>query len=204
MGPGGNRFCWGGAMAIRRADFERWDIPAWWRGAVSDDYRMSEAAKAAGARIAFAPEAMVAATDHTGGVEFLGWIRRQMTITRFYAPDLWRLALFAHVVYCGGMIAGVWLAAHGSILAAAILATQVAAGYYKGWNRIRAARLVMPDYGEWFRRNGWLHILLVPAGTWLWLYSAVAAGLSPSIEWRGRRYRLRKIPLPDGPGSVTP
>jgi ceramide glucosyltransferase len=196
MGPGANSFCWGGATAIRRDVFERLNIPAWWHGAVSDDYRLSEAVKAAGLRIAFAPAALVASTDHTTAGEFLPWSVRQMRITRFYAPGLWKLALFAHVVYCTAMAGSVWLAWQGSLLAALALTVQLGAGWYKGANRVRLARQAMPQYARWFARYGWLHIALVPVGTWLWLYSCLASAGSSKIRWRGREYTLRQMSRP--------
>ncbi len=191
MGPGRNRFCWGGAMAIRRETFFALDVPAWWRGAVSDDYRLSQAVDSAGLRIAFAPGALVASTDSTSMPEFLSWIRRQMMITRFYAPHLWRLAVFAHAVYCAAMLAAFKIATVASIAA---LALQLAAGMYKGWNRIRCARLVLHEYPILFQTFGVLHVLLVPAGAWLWLYSSLAAAFGNVIEWRGYRLRLRRLP----------
>ncbi|MFN7937613.1 MAG: glycosyltransferase [Bryobacteraceae bacterium] len=190
MGPGRNNFCWGGAMAIRRETFLSLNVPAWWQGAISDDYRLSEAVKAAGLRIAFAPAAMVASTDSTTLPEFLAWSRRQLMITRFYAPNLWKLSVFAHAVYCGAMLAALKIATVASIAA---LAIQLGVGMYKGWNRIRCARLVLQNYPILFQTFGVLHVLLVPVGTWLWLYSSVAAGFGNTIHWRGYRIVLRRL-----------
>jgi len=196
MGPGSNSFCWGGATAIRRETFEKLDIPAWWSGAVSDDYRLSEAVKSAGLRIAFVPQALVASTDHTIAAEFLPWSVRQMKITRFYAPRLWKLALFAHAVYCTAMFGSVWLLAHGSMLAGFALMVQLGVGWYKGANRVRLARMAMPEYDSWFAKHGALHTALVPVGTWLWLYSCVASAGSATIRWRGITYQLRRMGPP--------
>ena len=65
LGPGDNRFAWGGAMAIRREVFQSIKVPEVWKNAVSDDYALSAAVHAAGLRIAFAPGAMVVSPDHT-------------------------------------------------------------------------------------------------------------------------------------------
>lgn len=186
FGPGANNFTWGGAMAIRRDDFARLRIASYWRGTISDDYRLSQAVKDAGLRIVFAPAAMVASTDQTGGREFLHWITRQMTITRFYAPRLWKLALVAHVVYCAGMASSVWLASPVTLV------LQLAPGMWKAARRIRLARLCLPGHAGWFDRYGWLHVVLVPAGTWLWLYACVASAFARTIEWRGYRYHMRR------------
>ncbi len=188
FGPAPNNFAWGGAMALRRESFTRLRIAEYWKGTVSDDYRLAQAVKEAGKRIVFAPGAMVAATDQTGGREFLGWIARQMTITRFYAPGLWKLALAAHIVYCAGMAAAIWT---GSPV---ILSLQLAPGLWKAARRVRIARLCLPAYAGWFDRYGWLHVALVPVGTWLWLYSCIASGLTHTIHWRGYRYRMRRPP----------
>lgn len=190
LGPGGNRFAWGGATAIRRDTFDRLRVLDYWQETISDDYRLSEAVKDAGLLIVFAPAALVAATDHTSGRELLAWICRQMRITRFYAPNLWRIALVAHIVYCFAMAAALWLALNGSRIALGALALQIGIGMWKGARRVTLARMCLPDYAAWFARYGWLHVLLVPAGTWLWLYGCLAAAASDSIEWRGYRYKL--------------
>lgn len=196
MGPGANSFCWGGATAIRRETFDSLNIARWWHGAISDDYRLSEAVKAAGLRIAFAPQALTASIDHTTAAEFLPWSTRQMKITRFYAPNLWRLALFAHIVYCTAMAGSLWLLVNGAGWACIALATQLGIGWYKGANRVRLASLVMPEYENWFARYGVLHAALVPIGTWLWLYSCLSSAGSAKIRWRGHVYTLRCMAKP--------
>lgn len=201
MGPGNNNFCWGGAMAIRRETFFSLNVPAWWQGAISDDYRLSEAVKSAALRIAFAPAALVASTDGTSMREFLAWIRRQMMITRFYAPHLWKLSVFAHTVYCGAMLAALKIATVASITA---LAIQLGVGMYKGWNRIRCARFILHQYPILFQTFGTLHVLLVPIGTWLWLYASVAAGFGNIIHWRGYRLLLRRLPAASQPDAHQP
>jgi hypothetical protein len=116
-----------------------------------------------------------------------------MKITRFYAPKLWKLALFAHVVYCIAMAAALTLALQGSMLAALALAVQLGAGWYKGWNRVLLAQMAMPEHRRWFSRYGWLHAALVPVGTWLWLYSCLGSAGSATIRWRGYTYELRRL-----------
>ncbi|MCS7024285.1 MAG: glycosyltransferase family 2 protein [Bryobacteraceae bacterium] len=196
MGPGQNQFAWGGAMAIRVESFHSLQVPAWWKGAISDDYRLSQAVRAAGLRIAFAPGALVASVDSTSGREFLAWSRRQMMITRFYAPRLWAVALTAHAIYCGAMVAGAWLAANGSFAAAGLLAFNLGAGWWKAARRLALARLAMPEWRTWFDRYSKLHLALVPAGTWAWLWSALSAGFGHTIHWRGYRLTLRRLPSP--------
>jgi len=191
FGSGDARFAWGGAMAIRREAFHAFDVPAHWKGAVSDDYCLSEAVHKAGRRIAYAPAATVAATDHTTAREFLGWTRRQMMITRFYAPHLWWLGLVAHVVYCAGMAASAAMALSGSMPAVLALVVQMGAGMWKGRNRLQIARAALPSQNSWFRRYGWTHLWWTPLATWMWLISLLGSAWGNSIVWRGRRYRLK-------------
>ena len=100
--------------------------------------------------------------------------------------------LASHVVYCAGMAAGIAALAMGRWEGAAALALQLLPGMAKGWNRARLAREAMPEQRAWFQRHGWAHTLLVPLVTWLWLISLAASAFGRDIEWRGRRYRLRR------------
>jgi Glycosyltransferases, probably involved in cell wall biogenesis len=196
FGPGQNRFAWGGAMAICRETFYSLRVSDFWIGTISDDYRLTEAVKRAGLRIVYAPAALVASADHTSGGEFLAWIRRQMLITRFYAPGLWWLGLISHIFYCAAMGLSIGLAAQGSGLALLALFVQLGAGMIKGRNRVRLAERALPAQAAWFRNYGWIHIWWTPLATWVWLYSFVASAFGRTLYWRGRSYRLtaRKAP----------
>ena len=191
FGPGKNGFVWGGAMAIRRETFLAARVADYWRGAVSDDFRLAEAVLDAGLRIAFAPGAMVAARDHAGAGEFAEWIARQMKITRAYRPKLWWLGLVAHLIYCGAMVAAAYLAP-------VALAAQLALGAIKGRNRAAIASSCFPEDDAWFRRNGWVYAWSSPLVTWIWLYSFLASAFSRRIVWRGRAHVLRS---PGKPGA---
>lgn len=192
FGPGANRFAWGGAMAITREVFDSAGVREHWRGAISDDYRLSAAVRAARLEIAYAPGALVVSSDHTRAGEFLAWIRRQAAITRIHEPALWWKALAAHVIYCAAMTAAIVVAVQGSLWGEYALVAQWGLGMLKGANRTALARAALPDQAEWFRRHGWVLTWWVPLGTWLWLYALVASSWSNTIEWRGRRYRLKR------------
>ncbi|MDX2150709.1 MAG: glycosyltransferase family 2 protein [Bryobacteraceae bacterium] len=188
MGDGDNRFAWGGAMAITRDRFYETDVPAFWRGKISDDYRLSEAVHKAGLRIVFAPAATVAAMDNTTWPQCLSWIRRQMMITRACAPRLWCVGLVAHLFYCATMLSSLLLLPAPA--PAAVLAVQLGAGLLKGRNRLRLAQLALPERQTELRQQAPTHIWATPLTTWLWLWSFVASGFGSTIEWRGRRHRL--------------
>jgi cellulose synthase/poly-beta-1,6-N-acetylglucosamine synthase-like glycosyltransferase len=192
LGAGDNRFAWGGAMAIRKEVFFEARVPEFWQGALSDDYALSQAVHAARLSIAYAPGALTPCADHITGGRFFGWIYRQMAITRIYAPRLWWPGLIAHIFYCGGMAASVIASIRGNRLAEWALIAQLSPGMLKGLNRATLAKAALPEHEAWFKRHAWVHAIWVPLGTWVWLIALVSSAFARSIEWRGRRYALKR------------
>ena len=123
---------------------------------------------------------------------FFAWIRRQMALTRLYAPRLWWTGLIAHIFYCGGMAASVIASIRGNRLAEWALIAQLSPGMLKGLNRATLAKAALPEYEAWFKRHSWVHAIWVPLATWVWLIALVSSGLARTIEWRGRRYALKR------------
>ena len=192
LGPGDCAFAWGGAMAIRKETFFAARVNEHWKNTVSDDYALSAAIRAAGLTIAFAPGALTPCFERLPCVRFFGWIRRQMTITRVYNPRLWRLGLVAHVFYCAAMCASAVECVNGYFPAAVALGAQLVPGMLKGWNRAALAKRALPEYAPWFRRHAWTHAIFTPIATWVWLMALASSAAGNSIEWRGRRYHLRR------------
>ena len=192
MGPGDCRFAWGGALAIRKEVFFEARVPDFWQGALSDDYALSQAVHAAGLSIAYAPGALTPSREHITGGRFFGWIRRQLAITRIYAPRLWWPALIAHIFYCGGMAASIAASIRGNRLAEWALVAQLSPGMLKGLNRATLAKASLPEHEAWFKRHAWVHAIWAPLGTWVWLVALVSSAFARSIEWRGRRYPLKR------------
>ena len=190
LGPGDNPFAWGGAMAIRREAFKKTRVADYWRGAISDDYALAAAVKDAGLRVAYAPGALVAATDHTSRPELFEWIGRQLAITRVYRPALWRAGLAAHLLYCAAMLASLAVTIQGNLTGVYTLVAQLFLGMAKGANRLRLAKLCLPGWRDWFARHGWVHVWWTPLAAWVWLYGFIASAGTRAIVWRGRRYRL--------------
>jgi cellulose synthase/poly-beta-1,6-N-acetylglucosamine synthase-like glycosyltransferase len=191
LGPGDNRFAWGGAMAIRKETFYEARVPDRWDGAVSDDYALSQAVRELKLTIAYAPGALTPSFEHVSTRQFFGWTRRQMSITRAYSPELWWPGLIAHLFYCVAMAWSTALAVGGNRAAGAALGLQIVPGMWKGWGRAQAARRSLPEYEGWFRRWGWAHAALGPAATWAWLWALGSSAFVRRIEWRGRVYQLR-------------
>jgi GT2 family glycosyltransferase len=191
LGPGENRFAWGGSMAIRRDTFVETGVPERWERAVSDDFALSAAVRAAGLRIAFAPGALAPCFEGIGARGFFRWIRRQLMLTRVGDRRLWVSGLAAHIVYCAGMAATIAACVAGSRLAEWALLAQVSPGMLKGLNRATLARAALPEQEAWFRRHAWVHAIWVPLATWVWLIALVSSAFGNTIEWRGRRYKLK-------------
>jgi cellulose synthase/poly-beta-1,6-N-acetylglucosamine synthase-like glycosyltransferase len=190
LGPGDNPFAWGGAMAIRKEIFAQAAVSERWKNTISDDYTLTAAIHAAGLQIAYAPGALTPSAEHVTAAQFLEWSRRQMRITRAYAPRLWWMALVGHVIYCGGMAASIIAAVRGYRLAEWALIAQLSPGMLKGLNRATLARAALPQCEPWFQRHQWVHALWVPLATWMWLLALVSSAFGRTIEWRGYRYRL--------------
>lgn len=207
FGPDQNDFAWGGAMAIRRDVFYRCRVPEFWRGAVSDDYRLSEAVRRAGLSIRFAPGALVVSPGRATAREFWDWARRQLIITRVYCPRLWWYALVSHAIYCVATVACLVRAFSGGLLGEYALITLWGVGMAKGAHRAALAREALPAWESWFRRHSWVHAWWTPLATWVWMASLVGSAFSRTIEWRGRSYRLSRPgapgpPLTSGSGDV--
>lgn len=152
---------------------------------------LSAALHRAGLEIVYAPGALVASPDHTTARQFFGWARRQLTLTRVYAPRLWWMATLSSALNCAGMAAGLVLAFQGHLLGEYALLLLVFPGMLKGMHRAALARLALPEHAAWFKRYGWVHTWWAPLGTWAWLLACLASARSTTLEWRGRRYSVR-------------
>jgi ceramide glucosyltransferase len=192
MGPGDNHFAWGGAMALRRETFFEARVLEYWKDTISDDYALSAAIHAAGLTIAYAPAALVPSREPISARGLFAWMRRQMIITRVYNRRQWRVALGAHVLYCGAMAASLIAGCTGHYVGWGMLAAQLVTGMVKGACRAALARAALPEYADWFRRHGWVHTALVPLATWVWLGVLLSSAFGSNIEWRGYRYDLKR------------
>jgi hypothetical protein len=64
-------------------------------------------------------------------------------------------------------------------------------GLWKSFFRLRAVALVLEEHHGRLRRGVWAHLTLWPLTAALFLYNAMAAGLSRRIVWRGIGYELK-------------
>jgi hypothetical protein len=114
-----------------------------------------------------------------------------LTITRVYDPALWWAALAAHVIYVAGMAAAAVLIARHRPHALWTLAA-LAPGMIKAAARTHRAARALPEYSEWFRRWGWVHMATAPFVAWVWLGTLLTSASGNRIEWRGSQYQLTR------------
>jgi ceramide glucosyltransferase len=190
-------FCWGGSTAIRRSTFERLNIAERWRGSVSDDFMITRVLNEAKLPIHFTPNCLVPAVGDCDFHELFEFTTRQIKITRVYAPHLWKFvllggALFALTFFGGSLLVLVRAALGLSfIIPLVLLGVIFLLGAAKGFVRWQAVMIPLARYRSELRRDLVAQILLWPFASLLYLYNAIAAGLSRRIEWRGITYELK-------------
>ncbi len=188
LGDHSRNFCWGGGTAVRRETFTRLNVDRYWRGSVSDDYRLTTALREAGLSIRFVPTCLVPTHGDCEWGELFSWTTRQIIITRVYAPRLWQLGLASNGLYCAAVATLLW--ASSSPPALALLAAIGLVGMATGAARVAGASAAMPDHLDEIRRMRWAFILLAPLIPLLMFYNFTRAGFTRTIAWRGTRYRL--------------
>ena len=200
LGERKQNFAWGGAMAIRAADFRRLKVAErYWASTVSDDYALTRAVREARGWVRFEPACLVASRENSSLGDFIRWANRQIIITRVYAPHLWRTGLAVYLFYCGTCLWGLvllflpGLAAWERALIAAVLLSILLLGAAKGRIRSVVARELFPEEAETLRRYGPRYWQLAPLVPWVMLVNFLLAGFTHRIEWRGVEYELRPM-----------
>jgi ceramide glucosyltransferase len=196
LGGHSRNFCWGGGTAIRRRTFEDANVPGFWKGALSDDYALTNALQEAGRAICFVPECLTPTIYDANANGVIEFTNRQIRITRVYAPRMWALAALAHGFYCGTVLfaaaaivnevfTGV---AAFSLLLLALLIPLLAA--LKGALRAVAVSELLPEWRTEVQQWSWAWIALAPVVPFLYLWNMVGAAFSRQVRWRGIRYEL--------------
>ena len=190
-----SNFCWGGSMALRRETFEKLEIREKWRGALSDDYAVTRAMKAANLSIRFVPQALTASIEDYSLAQVVEFTTRQMKITRVYAPALWIASFIGSFLFSAVFWTGIVLLFFASgwhfwvtlLFPAAIFAL----GAAKALVRLTAVKLVLRDYEKQINQSFRWHLTLWTITPLLFFYNDFAALLSRRICWRGIEYELK-------------
>ncbi len=189
-------FCWGGSMAIRRDVFEKLDISRRLKGAVSDDFTVTNIMKKAGLPIFFVPQALTASIQDCSLTELFEFTTRQMKITRVYATNLWIASFLGSFLFNLVFVWGILILIFGAIntisfwVTLAVLTTISILSIGKARHRLSAVKMVLKKYEKELGSQFWVQTLfwvLTPA---LFLYNSFAAWFSRKIVWRGIKYQL--------------
>jgi ceramide glucosyltransferase len=190
-------FCWGGATAIRRETFERLQIAERWRGTLSDDFTVTRVVHDAEFPIKFVPHCLTPSFAGATLRELLEFTTRQLKITRVYAPNLWRSVLFGSAIFSltffGGVAFVMARLALGRTFATplVLLLLIFAIGAVKSHLRLHAVAMIIHDVRMKSFATTIAHVMLWPLASLLFLYNAIAAGISRHIKWRGISYELK-------------
>jgi hypothetical protein len=199
FGPNGAPFAWGGAMALRRETLDELAVRERWRGALSDDYAVSRAAREHGRGIRFEPRCLSFSHEPCTLGELLEWSRRQLAITRVYHPVLWRLGFVSelgnNLALWGGLAVLAASAAGGgpagpAAALAGILGATYALRCAKARARLRVVTELFPAHQAALERHRLAYTFLGPITSLIMLSGLVRTAFSTVIEWRGMKYRM--------------
>lgn len=191
-------YAWGGAMAIRKHDFERLNVQGSWQRAATDDMSMTMLVKDAGMSVRFVPQCLVASDGDSDVAEIFDWTNRQLILTKVYYPKLWQKAILRAVVMAIWLIT-ILIASLGGLISQNpdwILATFIGLTILpiELWFLIRAQKLwqrVIPDRKQYINDSLASFCLVLPLAhlvlPWMTLFSV----LTNRIQWRGIIYDLR-------------
>ena len=192
-----SNFCWGGSTAIRRRTFEQSKVLEHWRGALSDDFAMTRALRAADLPIKFVPLCLTPSYESCSFSELLEFTTRQLKITRVYAPHLWQAVFFGAVIFVLTFFGGIALVATRAAFGFSFMTPLVlilimfAMGAAKSHLRVRVIAAVIGDKRATSKGSTFAHVTLWPLASALYLYNAMAALVSRRIKWRGIDYELK-------------
>jgi ceramide glucosyltransferase len=182
---------------MRLSVFDEAKVKDHWAGAVSDDWGITSALRAAGRPIQFLPECLVPTIHDTNAKDLLNFTNRQITITRVYAPKVWAAGAFSHFLYCATIILGLsqiiqlisigqlWLSTALVLILIMLLAA------VKATVRWIAVTDLLTAYKQKLQSFAWAWTLLAPIVPFLYAVNFTVSAFSRRIKWRGIRYDLK-------------
>ncbi len=188
---------WGGSMAIRVDVFRQVGLDKIWPKALSDDLSLTCAVKKAGMKVAFVPACLVASYESTTWAELLEFGRRQLLITRVYAPGTWLFGLFSSLYSVSGLWGGVVVALCAALTRQKHLALFAAVPAVFFVRQIGQAALREKMIARLLRTEMAQMKAAMAAdifGSWIWsvllLLLIISSAFGRTICWRGIRYKL--------------
>ncbi len=191
LGDHDHNFAWGGSMAIRAETFRRAGVEQAWQRALSDDYALTHAVRRAGYRVEFVPRCLVASAGEISLGETLRWTSRQISITRVYWRNLWRIGGGTQILHCVFLLAGAAATLAGDVTAAVLLGAVLLAGCTSGGVRARAIFLLGRPWRERLQGHRWVYVWMTPLVGFVTAYGFIRSAFSSRIHWRGKTYEMR-------------
>lgn len=182
---------WGGSTAISAAALDRLPIDRVWQGAMSDCLSLTRAAHEARMPPWTPRRVLVPSPVRHGWTSLFAFARRQLLLTRIYAPVAWGCLGIALVVPVVAAAVLAVAAAQGSLLAIATLATGLALQQWRATMRAEVAERVLPAADAAAVRRALAgDRLLLPVAHLLQLAIFLASAVGRQVRWRGRRYAI--------------
>jgi len=182
---------WGGSTAITAEALERVKIRRVWGGAMSDCLSLTRAAHAAGLPPWTPRRVLVPSPARHGWGSLFAFGRRQLLLTRIYAPFAWSCLGIGLIVPVLAVLLLLPAALGGSLGALGVLAVAVALQQWRASMRAEVARRVLPpaEAASVTRALPGDRLLLAPAHL-VQLAVFLASALGREVRWRGRAYAI--------------
>lgn len=189
-------FLWGGTWAIRRENLDRLDLPALWRGTLSEDLAVTAAVKRSGLRVRFVPRAVAPTFEDCDRRECREWTDRQTAMVAVWGRHIRNFAALTYGVFDGAVLLGLvcialaGLAGAAFLIPAVLLLSDIPVAVVNGVLRRRAVFQGSPGLASSWRVSPatWaLANLIVP---WWIAGNLLRTRHVKRIEWRGKAYVL--------------
>ena len=209
LGDHGRNFAWGGSMAIRRSTFAGANVLRYWSQSISDDYSMTQAMRDARLKIHYEPRCLIGSFGKCSWQDLLEWSTRQIIITRFYSPKLWRVAFFSQWSFLLvwwiavlNTLASLFqmvnskaifesLASHNLLRYGCLTGLIFLLGVTRGWYRLKTIQQIFPDQRQEIRQFWWGYTVLFPLVSTLTAFNLLVSAFTTGLEWRGIRYEFQ-------------
>lgn len=189
-------FAWGGANAIRADTLDAIGPASRWRGTLSEDLAVTDAAKAMGRKVAFVASAMAPTFEDCSWSELIAWSTRQTAMVAVWGRHIGRYAAITAAVYNGITALGVIALCLGLLVdpillvPAGMFLLNLPASVAKNAHRSASVFLANAELRSTWRVPALrfaVASLIVP---WLIAYNLARAARLREVEWRGRTYRV--------------
>lgn len=190
-------FAWGGSCAVRRDHLGALHLEDRWRGVLSDDLVLTEAVRASGLKIAYAPAALVPTHEDSTRATALEWCLRQIMMATLYLPIVRSYAAAAFAAFIGSILLGIasvgiaFVAGPGFLLPAFLFLVPLPSAIAKSAIRRRALFSASPTLRDAWKVPMWRASLASLAVPWVMAWGLLRTRRPTTVRWRGRVYDVR-------------